>query len=495
MRFKPGLRTIRLMMIAAQFLLVAFVVHWLTIQYRDEMTSLEKAAANSFQEARQQMYDTLILTRLINPVMDSVKYKFDFQFDADSVPIMLQGLTPQPATKGTQLCSFQPKTILIRVTDSLNPRISIGAKPSTQIESMQTDVVLKSVKYFINKANTFQASASFTDSLISKADTSFLKQVFTKKIQAISPKLKPIWTLNSVSSPIQGFENQQFVFYYDDKMLEASVSNKTNYILSRIYPQILFALLLLLLTSVSFILSFRTLKSQMLLNVMRNEFVSNISHELKTPVATVKVALEALDGFNVKLDAVKSNEYIQMATHELNRLELLVNKVLATSTLVNNDQMMAKEPLNLGLLLTDVVQHLKPRFETLNAIVSLDIRNGNAFVEGDRFHLQGVILNLLDNSLKYTLEHPKIEIVLEVVDNKVFVKVADQGIGIPKEYLSKVFLKFFRVPTELKHNVKGYGLGLSYAAMVMQMHHGTIKASNGVQGGAVIQLTFNKIIV
>lgn len=494
MKYKPGLKTIRTLMVAAQLMLVAFVGHWLNLQYREEANNLEWLTNSSFLDAKQQVYDSLIVTSLINPVMDSVHYKFDFQFNADSMPQMLKDFSPlncSTANKG----KLRANTVVIQVRDSVFPVKNKLSRKFTRIDGYEGNMVLQGVKLFIHKAKAFEGNNIITDSLSNNADTGFLKQVYLGKIKSISPVLEPTWTLSRIESSENDVAQLQNVFFYKNELLEAGVSNVLKYILLKIYPQILFAILLLLLTAASFILAFRTLKKEMHLNTLRNEFVSNISHELKTPVATVKVALEALHGFNVKNDPVKSSEYIGMATHEINRLELLVNKVLTTSALENGYQLMAKDAVDIAHLVEEVVYALQPRIQALQAVVEIKQEGEDPIVEGDSFHLQGVLLNLIDNSLKYTHNKPLIDIKVVADASKVVVTVTDNGIGIPRMYLKKVFTRFFRVPTDLKHNVKGYGLGLSYASMVMQMHGASIEAINNTGGGTMIKLVFNKLII
>jgi signal transduction histidine kinase len=492
MKFKPGLKTIRLLMMAAQLMLVAFVGHWLNMQYREEVNNLEKLTHNSFLEAKQQVYDTLIMTSLINPVMDSVHYKFDFQFNADSMPQMLKDFSPincSTTSKGV----LRANTVVIQVRDSASPVKNKISRKLARVDGYEGNMVLQGVKLFIHKAKAFDGADILADSLTRNADTGFLKQVYKDNLNSISPILEPTWTVSRIESSKNDVEQLQNVFLFKDQVLTAGVSNVLKYVFLRIYPQVLFAILLLLLTALSFILAFRTLKSQIKLNSLRNEFVSNISHELKTPVATVKVALEALHGFNVIHDPVKSSEYLGMATHEINRLELLVNKVLATSALESSSQLMANNAVDIAQLVQDVIISLQPQIQSLNAEVKLEVKGENALVKGDQFHLQGVIINLLDNSLKYTVAVPHIDIKIDTNDSKVILTFSDNGIGIPKEYHKKVFIRFFRVPTDLRHNVKGHGLGLSYAAMVMQLHGASIEAFNNIGGGTIIKLVFNKL--
>lgn len=229
------------------------------------------------------------------------------------------------------------------------------------------------------------------------------------------------------------------------------------------------------------------------LNIIRNEFVANISHELKTPVATVKVALEALQTFDLKNEPVKADEYIRIAQAEMNRLDMLVQNVLTSSIYDGaSNGFMQPERVSLKSIINEVTQSMQIRFQQMNAQLTVDAEGFDFNINADRLHVHGVLINLIDNSLKYVESSPKIAVKLWEENSRVILTVSDNGIGIPDEYISKVFDKFFRVPTQNRHNVKGYGLGLSYAAMVMKQHKGTIGVENLKEGGCRFTLSFPK---
>jgi len=133
---------------------------------------------------------------------------------------------------------------------------------------------------------------------------------------------------------------------------------------------------------------------------------------------------------------------------------------------------------------------MQSRFDKVGAEVRFNVDEENLVINADKLHIHGVIVNLIDNSLKYCDKKPRMAIRLSRNDKETLVTLEDNGIGIPAEYLDKVFEKFFRVPTNNKHNVKGYGLGLHYSALVMQHHRGKIAAVNVEGGGCRFTLSF-----
>jgi two-component system phosphate regulon sensor histidine kinase PhoR len=255
---------------------------------------------------------------------------------------------------------------------------------------------------------------------------------------------------------------------------QAEFESPTRFILGKITPQILFSIFLVAFTTAAFIFLYRNLAAQRRLTEIKNDFISNITHELKTPIATVSVAVEALRNFGGIQSPERTKEYLDISASELQRLSLLVDKVLKLSLFENRELDLKKEPVDLKELLQEVLNTMKLQFEKMHASLQLEIRGNYFQVSGDRLHITSVIYNLLDNALKYSKNKPDITVHLQHDTDYVVLAVTDKGIGIPAGFTGKIFEKFFRVPTGDHHNIKGYGLGLSYVAHVVQKHGGTI---------------------
>ena len=263
------------------------------------------------------------------------------------------------------------------------------------------------------------------------------------------------------------------------------------YLLKRISSPILFSIFLSALTILSFVLLFRNLKKQQRLAELKNDFISNITHELKTPIATVGVAIEALKNFNAIQNPERTKEYLDISSNELQRLNLLVDKVLKLSMFEKKEIELNFETINLKDLVDEVLASMRLLLDKKKAIVTLN-HSGDLTMSGDRLHLLSVIYNLADNAIKYSNDGALLKFSLEEKENNILLSIADNGIGIPDEYKSKVFEKFFRVPAGNIHNTKGYGLGLSYVAGVVKKHGGTIEVLNNEGGGTVFNITLPK---
>ena len=210
---------------------------------------------------------------------------------------------------------------------------------------------------------------------------------------------------------------------------------------------------------------------------LKNDFISNVTHELKTPIATVSVALEALKEFK-GTDEKVSSEYIDMARQELGRLTLLTDKVLTSAILDEHGIKNNVETVRMNEVIAHVLNSMKLVTTKRKAKVTFEATGNDFTVQGSLIHLTSVIYNLLDNALKYSPDDPDVTILLKDNDDRLELIVSDKGIGISKEFHKKIFEKFFRMPSGDIHNVKGHGLGLSYVDSVIKSHGGSIKVDS-----------------
>lgn len=286
-------------------------------------------------------------------------------------------------------------------------------------------------------------------------------------------------------------QNKVTIGFTHPVTFQLDLGNSFGYLAKKLISPILFSVFLVGVTILSFLLLYRNLQRQRRLAVIKNEFISNITHELKTPIATVGVAIEALRNFNAINDPQRTKEYLDISQNELQRLSLLVDKVLKLSMFEKKEIELKYELLNLKDVVDEVVSSMRLQIEKHHATVSINTE-GDTSLQGDKLHLLSVIFNLLDNALKYGNGNIAIKFEITGNDQNVVLTVADNGIGIPQEFKNKVFEKFFRVPSGDTHNTKGYGLGLSYVAHVIQKHNGKIEVESQPGLGTKFIITLPK---
>jgi signal transduction histidine kinase len=251
------------------------------------------------------------------------------------------------------------------------------------------------------------------------------------------------------------------------------LENLNTVVLQKIWPYIALSFIYLLVCVSAVVLLINSIRKARRLMEQKVSFTNNMTHELKTPIATLFAATEALDKYNVLEDKKTAREYVQLMQADLKRLKNMADSILNNARLSDGKLQLHKENLNLYSILDEVVFNFRPRLEKLEAKITYGIPEG-FFIKADEDHISRVFTNLIDNSLKYAIATPKINIA--AVKDRSFIKitVTDNGIGIPYKYHKDIFRPYFRVFEGNRHTVKGYGLGLSYVKEVVRRHGGTI---------------------
>ena len=269
------------------------------------------------------------------------------------------------------------------------------------------------------------------------------------------------------------------------------LGNTVPFLVKQLMLPALFSFFLVGITVLAFVLLYRNLLKQQRLGQMKNDLISNITHELKTPISTVGVAIEALKNFNAIQDPQRTKEYLDISQNELQRLGLLVDKVLKLSMFEKKEIDLNFEFFDLKDVVNEVVSSLRLQIEKCNATITVE-SEGDTMLKGDRLHLLSVVFNLLDNALKYSKDKATVNVTLKADASSIVMQVMDNGIGVPAVYKEKIFEKFFRVPVGDMHNAKGHGLGLSYSAQVLRQHHGTITVDSREGSGSTFTITLPK---
>jgi len=258
---------------------------------------------------------------------------------------------------------------------------------------------------------------------------------------------------------------------------------KKNYIYEslRIYiPSIIFSIVLLIVFGTTIIIIFRQKK----LNDMKNDFVNNMTHELKTPISTISLAAQMLKDGDVGKTPAMLKHISGVIVDETKRLSFQVEKVLQVSLFERDRSNLTFKEVDVNEMLDTIVATFKLKVENFDGKLEKDLSAERADVTADEMHLTNVFFNLMDNAVKYRSER---DLVLKVhtwnEKDNIMISIQDNGIGIKKENLKKVFERFYRVPTGNVHDVKGFGLGLAYVQKIVQNHNGTIRAESEVNMG------------
>ena len=484
------------LMISSQLMLTAFVLYWLMTQFREQRTLLHGQLTQEYLLVHDRLVDSMLMKHLVIPSLnDTVMVKLHEQ-------LTIEDAEWSDSASGRVIFREHPGELPEEIQMSAI-HVDATATPDTgmrsiDITSMITseERMVRSIKLFINKNP--EAFRNDTGIFIQdiKLDSCTLMLHMKRALEEREWTFSLDWPQEA--QEIEEPEKEELarmngMWLYGESrnsLPSLHVEHFNAYLVRAIFPQILFALILLVLSGSALLFAYRSLLRQLALNRLRDDFIGNISHELKTPVSTVKIALEALHSFDRQKDTKLRGEYLEMAVSELERLERLVAKVLHHQMLNNPSLVLEKENCNLGDLARSVVRTLEIPIREKGARVRVSEEKGPCMVKADRVYVEGMILNLIDNSLKYTPADPEIHIRIDCSSRGTILSVSDNGPGIPEEYRDQVFEKFFRIPSGNKHNVKGYGLGLNFASQVMIQHGGTISFNNLPEGGCCFTLHF-----
>lgn len=226
------------------------------------------------------------------------------------------------------------------------------------------------------------------------------------------------------------------------------------------------------------------------LSIIKNDFINNMTHELKTPISTISLASQMLHDNSIS-NSPKVTEHISsIILQESKRLSFQVEKVLQMAVFNEGRLKLKFKELHFHELINNVIHNFELRVKNKEGKLESELMAGKDLIKGDEVHLTNVIFNLFDNAVKYSREKPEILIRTENKDGYLLVSVKDNGIGIPREHLEQIFERFFRVPTGNVHDVKGFGLGLSYVKKIVESHQGKIKAESVVNKGTKFVIYF-----
>ncbi|HYG49695.1 MAG TPA: HAMP domain-containing sensor histidine kinase, partial [Flavobacteriales bacterium] len=250
----------------------------------------------------------------------------------------------------------------------------------------------------------------------------------------------------------------------------------------------LFGSIIILLVLSFFIYAISVVLKQKRLADVKNDFINNMTHELKTPIATISLATEVLSKKGIESDPQRINQYAGIIKHENTRLENMVERVLKLATLEKEKIELKPTEVDIHELLADCIKSFETQIVAEGGTINTRFNASKTILIGDRVHLFNIFSNLIDNAKKYSDKYPVINVSTINNDNGIIISVSDNGIGIAPENLKMIFEKFYRVPTGNVHNVKGFGLGLFYVKYIVDEHSGKINVTSKVGRGTTFEV-------
>jgi two-component system phosphate regulon sensor histidine kinase PhoR len=261
-------------------------------------------------------------------------------------------------------------------------------------------------------------------------------------------------------------------------------------------PRFAIAIIFTLIIFTAFFLTVRTMLRQKKVSEIKNDFINNMTHEFKTPLATISLAVDALKNEKVQSDPKKLLYFSGIIKEENQRMNRQVETILKSALMDRQEVQLNAKPLHVHEIITDVADNFILRLQEKQGFLETELNAENDLIEGDEVHINNLVNNLLDNAVKYSKETVPPQIHLSTTSNnkKFIIRIEDNGIGMTRETVKRIFEKFYRAHTGNIHNVKGFGLGLSYVKTVVEAHDGSIKADSTLGKGScfVIELPLKK---
>ncbi|RYY88083.1 MAG: HAMP domain-containing histidine kinase [Chitinophagaceae bacterium] len=256
--------------------------------------------------------------------------------------------------------------------------------------------------------------------------------------------------------------------------------------------QLVLAIVFTLIVLLAFLLTVTTVVRQKKLAQIKNDFINNMTHEFKTPIATISLAVDALRNEKVQADVKKLSYFSDIIKEENQRMNRQVETILKAALLERQEIQLNRKELDAHQIIQDVADNFMLRLQEKGGSLELNLDADNALIFADEVHFSNLVNNLMDNAVKYSKDNvaPRIQLSTRADERRFFVRIEDNGIGMNRETLKRIFEKFYRAHTGNIHNVKGFGLGLSYVKGVVEAHQGHIKAESTLGKGSAFTMDF-----
>ena len=265
--------------------------------------------------------------------------------------------------------------------------------------------------------------------------------------------------------------------------------NKNRYILGSLIGMLSLSIIFIFTIVGVFYKTVQMFIRQKKITEVKNDLINNITHEFKTPIATISLACEALNEPLLSSERQSVSRYSKIIKEENDRLQLMVDTLLNTAAMERDELKIRNDKVNLTLIISSAINKFEEVLKQKEGSILFEKENEDYFITGDKFHLMNVFCNLIDNAVKYNTDKPEIKISMSSTSDQATISITDNGIGIPAESLDKIFETFYRVQSGNIQNFRGNGIGLSYSKKIIELHKGTISVSSKTGIGSTFIIT------
>ena len=456
--------------------LIAIQVYWVN----NTFILREQDFASTVSKALHQVSAQLEKSELLSQALAGNDRSVSIRSEGDSTLIVDYGKQGQ---------AFLRDQSLDTEFDSINPNADILTKSGILDDIMGGFIELDIYKSVLDRVDTVMLDSMLQAALLDRGiKTQYVYGIFNRVQQPefVSPNAAS--QLQNLA--VNGYRAQLFPndAIAEPNYLRLFFPNERRYLLGSMWLMLVTSGVLMLVIMFLFSFSIGTIYKQKKLSDIKNDFINNMTHELKTPIATISLACEALNDPDMQKSASGMTSYLGMITEENKRLGVLVENVLRTSIFENGDMKLRVQPLHLHSIIEQVIHNIDIQFKKRKGQLITNLMASNTPIDGDNLHITNVIYNLIDNAVKYAEGPPVVILTTQNEPGGITISFQDNGIGISKENQKKIFDKLYRVPTGNIHNVKGFGLGLSYVKGVVEKHGGHVSVSSELKKGSTFTL-------
>lgn len=457
---------------------------------------LKKEFKELFETKKADIYDTLI-----NFNGTTKNYLIVKGISTDSLGITKENkIITRDIYKVEELFNYNIKKIPPR--DSTKNSIVLDQQVLQEIfkkAKTVNDMMFRTFPDSVKKSNQREVNILFLDSIVKSeiANDDLPKKYSFMIVNHKGKALKHNKGITNYSSILNKKKCGKTKLYPSDILsnnlwLYIYFPDENNYIFEGMKTSLYVTFLLVILVGLSLFFMYKTILLQKRFTELRTDFISNMTHEFKTPISTIALACEALGDGDVISEENKNtiSPYVNMINAENKRLTKLVDSILQSAIMMKGKMEYENEKINLNELVYNISNQFSFRINSLKGNLYTNILEKEYFHSCDKLHVTNAISNLIDNAIKYSPENPIIHISLIRENKELKLTIKDQGIGIKKEHLPRIFDKLYRVPTGNLHNVKGFGLGLNYAKGIINHYGWEIMVNSEFGKGTTFTIIF-----
>ena len=447
-------------------LTIAVQLYWNYNNYLDNKQRVQNEIQNSLDTAIDEYYTDLSKSNFFAIVdYDSINSKSSF----------LKDFWNEDINSSKSKVSISS----IKISSDYSGDLEASKIPKILQQEIQKIKISSDTTKFLKGIQSVAIALDNDEINFTRLDSIFTNQLSKKGIKTphylilIDKDIKVGGSNKAKDIELSLFSNSKSTFLRPDQNLRAYYEDPTIQALKKSSTGILLSLLLSLSVIFCLIYLLKIISTQKELAEIKNDLINNITHEFKTPIATISTAIEAIESFNVTDNKEKTKQYAAISAFQLKKLHVMVEKLLETATLDSESLMLQKEPTNI----VDLIAKIAKKFELLTKKeIKFTTNIDSKILKIDLFHFENAVSNLVDNAIKYGGDI--IEININPVLNVTEISVADNGKGIDKSHQERIFDKFYRVSKGNTHDVKGFGIGLYYAQKIIEKHNGSINISS-----------------